>query len=312
MISYYSIDKNKIQESELSQSNWIHLEQPTSEEVQVVIECFHLPQDIFIATDRPDIVARLEKIPDDRAESLYEFVVFSLDPHSALPMEQQLQPLSFIFSEDLVITCSYHQTTISQNLLSNYAQKINSIPTFIVYAILCIYRQYIRELDVMKETIDKLDRDARQTMSADELFLLADTERELVFLDHTLKDQATAVQTLWQDTDIIQQVNNPALIYDVKLAQRHAEKLINIYRDLLTTIGGLFSDMMSHRLNLLMKFLNSAALILSVPTLVSGIWGMNSQVPGEGSQTGFYLVIIFGALLTFLFALYLKHKDFTK
>lgn len=312
MISYYAITNQAIQETDATTANWIHLEQPNRDEIQRLIDRFELPQDIFIATDRPDIVARLEKIPDHKQNTFYEFVVFNLHPQSSLPMEEQLQPVSFIFSEDRVITCTNQKISLFQGLLNQYADKIHSIPSFIVYAVLSIYRQYIRELDNIKQTIDKLDLDARQTMSADELFLLADTERELVFLDHTLKDQATAVQTLWRDTDIIEKVNNPALIYDVKLAQRHAEKLINIYRDLLTTIGGLFSDMMSHRLNLLMKFLNSAALILSVPTLVSGIWGMNSQVPGEGSQTGFYLVVIFGALLTFLFALYLKHKDFTK
>lgn len=311
MITYYHIE-NGIQDGiPKSQANWIRMQNPSQEEITSILNEFQLPKDIFIATDRPDEVARLEKISHPSKTTFYELVIFNMNPESSLPMEEQIQPISFIFSEDILITCSNQGSEIMDDIIKMHGSDVDSIESFILYAILYIYRSFIRELDYLKVAIDQLDQDARQTTSTDELFSLADTERELVFIDHSLKDQANAVTALWNESIFMDRVNNSALIYDVKLAQRHANKLVNIYRDLLTSIGGLFSDMMSHRLNLLMKFLNSAALIISVPTLISGIWGMNSQVPGEGSSEGFYIVVIFGALLTLASAIFLKYKDFT-
>lgn len=68
--------------------------------------------------------------------------------------------------------------------------------------------------------------------------------------------------------------------------------------------------MMSNRLNNLMKYLDTLGLIISIPTLISGIWGMNSHVPGQDTTEGFFAVMIFASLATLIFAFYLKHKKF--
>lgn len=49
--------------------------------------------------------------------------------------------------------------------------------------------------------------------------------------------------------------------------------MIHVYTDLLNSISGLFTAMMDSHLNHLMKYLDSVALILAIPTLISGIWG---------------------------------------
>lgn len=103
------------------------------------------------------------------------------------------------------------------------------------------------------------------------------------------------------------------MIYDIKLSQRHANKLVRVYRDLLETIGGLFTDMMDNNLNHLMKFLDSAGLVISIPALISGIWGMNTGgIPGKSSSFGFLIVMSLATLLTIITAIHLKKKDYSK
>lgn len=52
-----------------------------------------------------------------------------------------------------------------------------------------LYTHYIEELLEIKKDIDELDVAARKTTENDALFKLADTERKIVYLDHTLADQ---------------------------------------------------------------------------------------------------------------------------
>lgn len=71
--------------------------------------------------------------------------------------------------------------------------------------------------------------------------------------------------------------------------------------------------MMNNNLNHLMKYLDSAALIISIPALISGIWGMNTGgLPGKGSPLGFMIVMALAIVLTVLATIHLKRKDYTK
>lgn len=118
---------------------------------------------------------------------------------------------------------------------------------------------------------------------------------------------------LWNETDFPDRLDDENLVYNIRLRQAHAEERIVIYRDLLDTIGGLFNDMMDNHLNHLMKYLDSAALVISFPALVSGIWGMNTGgLQGKESKIGFYLVMLLAIIVSIIVFLHLKRKDFSK
>lgn len=89
--------------------------------------------------------------------------------------------------------------------------------------------------------------------------------------------------------------------------------MVTIYRDLLETIGGLFSDMMDNNLNHLMKYLDSAALVVAVPSLIAGLWGINTGgLPGKENTIGTILVFGLAILVGILTAIFLSRKDFSK
>lgn len=86
--------------------------------------------------------------------------------------------------------------------------------------------------------------------------------------------------------------------------------MIHVYTDLLNSISGLFTAMMDSHLNHLMKYLDSAALVIALPALISGIWGMNvGGLPGKENENGFWILIIFVSLLTIGWGIFLKSKS---
>ncbi|WP_258381013.1 CorA family divalent cation transporter [Lactobacillus helveticus] len=87
--------------------------------------------------------------------------------------------------------------------------------------------------------------------------------------------------------------------------------MIHVYTDLLNSISGLFTAMMDSHLNHLMKYLDSVALILAIPTLISGIWGMNvGGLPGRTNRNGFWIIIMIASLLTIIWSIILKKKKY--
>ncbi|WP_227743776.1 CorA family divalent cation transporter [Lactobacillus helveticus] len=93
--------------------------------------------------------------------------------------------------------------------------------------------------------------------------------------------------------------------------QSQLTKMIQVYADLLDSISSLFTAMMDSHLNHLMKYLDSAALIIAISALISGIWGMNiGGLPGKNDEKGFWILLILGALITLIWSFLLKKKKY--
>lgn len=313
MILRFSITKDGIISANEELCNWLVIQEASETELTQIVKKYQLPHDLFIGGDDAEEITHYEKMPNGKLGELTILSLMNLNTAQDLPIEKRLEPLIFVFAHELTITFVGDNSHFIDDFLTQHAQKITSKERLCAYIIKMTYTHYLKELKHIKKEIDALDQAARTTTKNEELFRLADTQRTMVYLDNTLQGQKETLNYLWEETDFPDQLDEPNLLYNIRLRQAHAEERVLIYRDLLETIGGLFNDMMSNNLNHLMKYLDSAALVISVPALISGIWGMNTGgLPGKGTKLGFFFVIILGVILTLLTALHLKRKDYTK
>lgn len=313
MIDHYLIQPDGVTTTSRDNANWIVLQDASDDETQQVIDTYELPANIFDNANEGVEVSELKKLKHTRFATSYSLVLTNLSAATDDSIEERLEPLSFVVADQFLITYVCQDSTFIERLLEQHATEITSNELLVSYAILEIYEHYVMELTALKTTIDELDQAARETTRNDELFRLANTQRTMVFLDQTLQDQAKTLEAMFNNDDYLQKLNNEALQYDIELQQRYADKLVRTYRDLLETIVGLFSDMMDNRLNHLMKYLDSAGLIISIPALITGIWGMNTGgLPGEDSPMTFMIVIGLSAVLAIVAGVHLKNKDFSE
>lgn len=313
MITYYKITDTGIKTSDAGDSDWVVLEKASPEERNQIVTHYDLPKDIFVGGDDAEEISHLENLKNGRLGAITILSLMNLCADRQLTIEERLEPLIFVIAPETTITFVGDNSDFIPDFIQQYGGEVTSKERLCGLIIQATYTHYLQELKALKAVIDQLDRAARTTTKNEELFRLADTQRHIVYLDNTLQGQKETLDYLWQETDFPDRLGDENLVYNIRLRQAHAEERILIYRDLLDTIGGLFSDMMSNHLNHLMKYLDSAALVISMPTLVAGIWGMNTAgLPGRENKLGFMLVMGLAALVTLLAALHLKYKDFTK
>ncbi len=299
MFQYYKMEDRKISKSSEEDYNWLVVSGTDPEEQRHLLDKYQLPEDIFMGANDPEEVSRLEYLRNTKFHHPILYTLIDLSEATEDRIEDRLEPVTFIYTKDLLITYVSEQS--------------NRYADIVAYATLMIYTHYIKGLQEMKKQIDDLDQAARKTTENKELFNLADTERDMVYLDHTLRDQNHTVDRLMDRKEFLDRLDNEALVYDIKLRQKFAMKMVTIYRDLLETIGGLFSDMMDNNLNHLMKYLDSAALVVAVPSLIAGLWGINTGgLPGKDNAIGTIVVFGLAILVGILTAVYLSRKDFSK
>ena len=102
------------------------------------------------------------------------------------------------------------------------------------------------------------------------------------------------------------------MLLDIKTNQRRLAKAIHIYRDVLESLNGLYTGIMDNNLNHLMKFLDSAGLILATAALLSGFMGMNvGGMPWKSSEYGFWIILGIALLVAVGISIYLRRKSYT-
>jgi magnesium transporter len=84
--------------------------------------------------------------------------------------------------------------------------------------------------------------------------------------------------------------------------------MANVYSNILGNMMSAFASIISNNLNHVVNRLTSVTIILMVPTLIAGIYGMNIDLPLQHKSYAFLFVILFSIFVTLTFIIYFKRK----
>ena len=86
-------------------------------------------------------------------------------------------------------------------------------------------------------------------------------------------------------------------------------EMVSTYSEILNGMIDVFGTMVSNNLNIVMKVLTSITILISIPTLIASILGMNVIFPFATTVAGFWGIMIVSFLATIIAWIYLKKKD---
>ncbi|HFM5781878.1 TPA: magnesium transporter CorA family protein, partial [Enterococcus faecium] len=85
---------------------------------------------------------------------------------------------------------------------------------------------------------------------------------------------------------------------DALIEARQAVEMTNLASQILDQLSGTYNNLLNNNLNDTMKFLTVWSLILTVPTIVTGFFGMNLQLPFTHSVFGWEIALIISLVLS--------------
>jgi len=100
------------------------------------------------------------------------------------------------------------------------------------------------------------------------------------------------------------------LLDDVIVENRQAIEMTTIYRDIINGTRELMSSLLDNRLNNVMKYLTSITIVMAIPTVISGIYGMNvneNWMPFVHDISRKKAYVIFRIYLKTTYTFYLKN-----
>jgi magnesium transporter len=220
---------------------------------------------------------QLAKI-DDYGEHL--FIIFNPLRWDPTSMDLEIQEVGVFLGKDYLV--SVHRqicTSIEQSVRDAGRFSIKSSGRLFHALIDNTVDQYLPVLDAIGDRIDDLEDQAYEGPSSKFLENVFALKRSLITFRRAVGFQREMLNTLLRyDNELIPREIQPYLrdVYDHVL---RAQELVESYRDLLTGILDIYLTSISNRTNDVAKLLALIGTLFVVPTLISGIFGMNVPLP---------------------------------
>ena len=164
----------------------------------------------------------------------------------------------------------------------------------ILYKVSSSYLRFLRQID---RRMDELEEELQRSMRNQEIFQLMNLQKSLVYFMTSLKSNDGVLDRIIKTPSLEKHEDDEDLLEDVFVEHRQAMEMAQIYKDIISSTMDTFGSVISNNVNFVMKFLASITIVISIPTMISGMFGMNVHVPWEGEVIGFW--IVFGMMIFF-------------
>lgn len=310
MYSIYRTDNNKLQkQKEIGQGCWINMVCPTQTEAAEIGEQLGVdPADLLAAADEEES-ARIE------LEEGYTLILVDI-PTSEYRHQKEAYttiPMGIILTQKVIVTVCNKETPILQSFFKERIKEFSTKKKMrfvyqILYRIASVYQSNLRIID--KKRIEIESRVAGNTEDID-LIELHELESTLVYFATSLRANGVVLERLTRYKRLEQYPDDQELLDDVIVENKQAIEMTSIYRDIINGTRELLSSIIDNRLNNVMKYLAAITIVMAIPTIISGFYGMNvenSGIPFAGSAFGFAIVCFITVLTCFIVLKVLKRK----
>jgi magnesium transporter len=314
MISIYkSIDElnfNLQKLEAIEPGSWINIVAPTDQELLLISKKTGVPLEFLRAPLDDEETSRLD-IEDNNTLIIVDIPFTEMEDNS---LTYDTYPLAIIHTEKEIITVCLKNSKIITDFIEG---KVRSFFTFkrsrfilqILHRISTFYLLYLRQIDKKSLMVEKR---LHKSMKNKELIQLLSLEKSLVYFSTSLKSNEITLEKMLKLDFIQKYEEDKDVLEDVIIENKQAIEMANIYSNILSGTMDAFASVISNNLNIVMKLLASVTIVMSIPNMISGMFGMNvTGIPFSTDNPGFgfwYVVAIIIAICIAVIAV-LNRKD---
>jgi len=288
---------------------WICMTNPSEEEREVIQNLYNLdPDDLSAALDEEE-TSRIE------VEDNYTLILVDIPTVEVRNNKNRYVtiPLGIIHTSEAIITVCLEDTPLL-NLFagrkgSQFSTHMKSRFIFqILFANAKLYLRYLRSINKQSETLEKSLHDSTENSSLIEMMELG---KSLLYFTTSLKATDNLLDKLTKTATIRKYPEDEELLEDVIVENHQALEMSEIYSGILNGMMDAYASIISNNMNVVQKFIAVATVVLSIPNIVFGAYGMNLAIEGmplARSPYAFALIIGISIILSYIVYLYFEKK----
>ena len=302
MITYLKCERGFSEIGGWTPGCWVNVEEPTSEELDILKAQFGLPEDflndISDIDERPRVernegwICTILRIPIENTDNDAPFLTI---------------PMGVIVNGEYIITVCYYANQLISDFI-DHSQKRNtyvpSAPDFILRLLNSSAYWYLRYLKDVKNMVADAENDLQKSIRNEELLKLMALQKSFVIFATSISGNNILLERI---NRLYGEQLDRELFEDVSIELRQADSTVTIATQMLDRTLDTYASVISNNVNAIMKRMTSISMILMIPTLIASFYGMNVDVGiSMDNHWAFGFIVSIGFALSVITCLWLR------
>jgi magnesium transporter len=270
---------------------WISVQGPDEFELDQVADTYGLDRDLL--GDAVDVyeAPRVEK----DGNQVYVYSRYCYPEGKEIATE----PLLIVTTPDNLITVMRAETDLLRPFSHAQSGVVTTQKTHLLVQIMeAVNLSYERQIIQVSKQILRFRAQLRQSQVSNQSFVaIIELEEDLNEFLGALQPQGMLLSTLGSSRFLRLSEDDRELLEDLRLGTNELIELTKSRLLTLTNIRQAYDAIATNNLNNTFKRLTSIAIFLTIPTIISGLFGMNVAVPWMHHHNAFWEVLLLVAVL---------------
>ncbi|NGX39337.1 MAG: hypothetical protein KR126chlam1_00663 [Chlamydiae bacterium] len=299
-IYYKSSESEVLQEiDEIRKGCWIHIDEATTSDLKELSKQTGL--------DTADLSDTLDKYELPRIEKSDENLLI----FSRYPTDQEIglytSTFTLILTSEAFITICPHRCLIVKNFLENKERfSTTDSSRLLITFLLKINQEFTKQIRRIRYSILSAEKEMA-SVNSDDIAALTKNEEVLNQYLSTLVPTRSVLEGIHGKRYLKLSEEKEDFIEDCVLSVRQSEELCGIVLKSIRSLRDSYQIIFTNNLHKTIKLLTSLTIILSIPTMIASVYGMNVDLPLAKNTFAFGIVMTFTAILS-IFGLWIFKK----
>jgi magnesium transporter len=286
---------------------WVNVLAPTAEEIARIQQDFNIPPEVVQYCLDVDEMPRTDK-EDGITLIVIRVPLFQGEGHD---VPYTTLPLGIVFTERFIMTVCREDTNVLRDFVAGKMRGFSPAKKyrFILQLLWSMANDFLSRLREINRTVERVEDRLQASLRNKEVLELLKYQKSLVYFMTALKSNELVMERLHR-SQIFQLYSEDAeLLDDVLIEIRQAIEMTDIASNILSQMMDAFASIISNNLNVVMKFLASITIILTLPTMVASFYGMNVRLPLQDEPLSFWMTLGISILLSLVVGYTFWKKD---
>jgi hypothetical protein len=205
----------------------------------------------------------------------------------------------FVNSESVFIFVTYDTNYIVPQIEKYIKAEEASSPMMLLFlSLFVISDSFMPILDKLNEERLHLNRRLRINTNNQGIWDLSDLEVGLIYLGAATRQNVVAIRQM-RITSAIKKCNEAEKeeLEDAYIEAKQASDMADMSASIVEQMSGMYNNLINIKLNETMRIMTIWSLLMTIPTVISGFFGMNVDLPFAKMEGGWILISVITAVL---------------
>ena len=205
----------------------------------------------------------------------------------------------FVNSESIFMFVTY-DTNYIVPLIEKYiqAEEASSPMMLLFLSLFVISDSFLPILDKLNEERLHLNRRLRMNTNNQGIWDLSDLEVGLIYLGAATRQNVVAIRQM-RITSAIKKCSEAEKVEleDAYIEAKQASDMAEMATSIVEQMSGMYNNLINIKLNETMRIMTIWSLLMTIPTVISGFFGMNVDLPLAKVEGGWIIISVITAVL---------------